>query len=349
MELARRLFIYGKKNCNPPANYDKDNANQCVYDPTGKYGAPVLGGINNGYTEEELIEFWEKLKGYASYLFNKSHSACYAVLTLCTMFLKKKDTANFIAALLSMQDKEEKIDLYSKMAANYNIKIKCPNVNYSNYDFTAKDNEILYGLKNVKGLGENSIDNIIKSRPFTNIQDTLDKMEKKHANKRVMFGLIKSGAFDFYNANRYESLNELMDIRKDKDDRYVPMIYDKSACMSFEKETLGTSLTFKPWWDTIQEKEMFVQDFKLKAINERPDKNGNLMGFATLSYEDTDISALIFSSLYKKTKRSWKTSNTNMFKIKGTRSSKNILIKELIEVNEIESENMYDIFDDSIA
>ena len=68
MELARRLFIYGKKNCSAPADYDETNTNQCIYDPKGKYGASVLGGINNGYTEEELTEFWEKLKGYASYL-----------------------------------------------------------------------------------------------------------------------------------------------------------------------------------------------------------------------------------------------------------------------------------------
>ena len=68
MELARRLFIYGKINSNPPNDYDESNVNQAIYDPKGKYGSPVLGGINNGYSEEELTEFWEKLRGYASYL-----------------------------------------------------------------------------------------------------------------------------------------------------------------------------------------------------------------------------------------------------------------------------------------
>ena len=85
-------------------------------------------------------------------------------------------------------------------------------VNPSMYDFIERNGSILYGLRSVKGLGENSIANIIENRPYTSIQDCLDKMDKKHANKRVMFGLIKSGAFDFYNTNRYELLNELMDI-----------------------------------------------------------------------------------------------------------------------------------------
>lgn len=68
MEIARRLFIYGKINKEAPANYDENNPNQPIYDPKGKLGAPVLGGINNGYSEEVLTDFWIKLKGYASYL-----------------------------------------------------------------------------------------------------------------------------------------------------------------------------------------------------------------------------------------------------------------------------------------
>lgn len=70
MELARRLFIYGKVNKKAPSDYDESNKNQVVYDPTGKHGAPVKGGMANGYTEKELMEFWDKLKGYASYLSN---------------------------------------------------------------------------------------------------------------------------------------------------------------------------------------------------------------------------------------------------------------------------------------
>jgi DNA polymerase III alpha subunit len=30
MELARRLFIYGKKNCNPPTDFDESDINQCL-------------------------------------------------------------------------------------------------------------------------------------------------------------------------------------------------------------------------------------------------------------------------------------------------------------------------------
>lgn len=300
MELARRLFIYGKINSEPPADYDEENVNQPIYDPKGKHGAPVLGGINNGYTEEELTEFWEKLKGYASYLFNKSHSASYGIITLCTMFLKKFHKAKFFAGLLSMQDKEEKIKLYSKTAKDYGINIKAPDVNKSNFDFTEIDGEILYGLKSIKGVGNTSIPEIIANRPYTDLQDAKDRLSTKAFNKRIGVNLIKAGAFDFYKENRYELLNDFYDIRSDKDDRFNEVEYDKNACMSFETETLGTCITYVPWWDTIAEGQQFIQDFNIVSVQEKYDKNNRLMAFAKLEYEGAEFKAVIFASTYGK-------------------------------------------------
>jgi DNA polymerase-3 subunit alpha len=197
MELARRLFIYGKINAPKPVDYDEENLDQPIYDPTGKHGAAVKGGINNGWTEAELKDFWEKLKGYASYLFNKSHSASYGILTLCTMYLKRFYRAKFFAALLSMQNSEDKINLYVKTAKDYGINIKAPDVNNSQNDFIELNDEILYGLKTIKGVGSASIPNIIANRPYKNIQDCIDKLDSKSSNKRIGMGLIKAGAFDF--------------------------------------------------------------------------------------------------------------------------------------------------------
>lgn len=334
MELARRLFIYGKRNCKPPTDYDESNTNQCIYDPKGKYGAPVIGGVHNGYSEQELTEFWEKLKGYASYLFNKSHSATYAVITLCTMYLKKKLPAKFFAALLSMQEQSDKIDLYSKTAKGYGINVTVPDVNYSLYDFTERNGSILYGLKSVKGLGENSIANIIENRPYANIKETLEKMDKKHANKRVMLGLVKAGAFDFYNPNRYETMNELMDIRKDKDERFVSIMYGKDICMSLESEVLGTSITYQPWWETVKAGELFEQTLVLKKVLTKPDKKGNMMGFITFNHEGIDLDALVFSNLYKKTSCSFNIAEVRDVTIQGTKeASGKIIVKQVLDVN----------------
>lgn len=75
MELCKQWFIYGKVNNEKP-DICNDLASKAFYDPTAKHGKAILGGVNNGYTEQELEDFWENIKGYASYLFNASHKMC---------------------------------------------------------------------------------------------------------------------------------------------------------------------------------------------------------------------------------------------------------------------------------
>ena len=334
MELARRLFIYGKINEEPPANYDEENIDQPIYDPKCKYGTPVLGGINNGYTEKELKEFWEKLKGYASYLFNKSHSASYAILTLCTMFLKKYSRAKFFAALLSMQNTPEKIDLYSTVAKFYGINIKTPDINYSDIDFIEKDGDILYGLRSIKGVGETSIPEIIKNRPYENLEDAINKVPKKSLNKRVLTGLIKSGAFDFEDTNRFSLLNKMMNLRKDKTGRYLEAYYSKEDCMDFEKETLGTYITYIPWINTINDGETFSNvEFNLISTSPRKDKKGNQMAFVTLKKDNVEIKGIVFSRLYCSNIQAFDCNRTNTIVINGKKQGEDIIISKVISFN----------------
>lgn len=325
MELARRLFIYGKINAEAPADYDESNPNQPVYDPTGKHGAPVKGGVNNGYTEEELIEFWEKLKGYASYLFNKSHSATYAIITLCTMYLKTFHKAKFFAALLSMQETEEKIDLYCKTAKDYGIAIKAPDVNKSEYDFTEVNDEIYYGLKSIKGVGQTSIPEILEKRPFANLAEAKEKLSTKAFNKRIAVGLIKSGCFDFYNSNRYALMNELATMRKEELE-FNPEEYNVSACMQFEKETLGTCITHTPWWNTVIPGAKVTKQLKIKSVLVKKDRNGRNMAFVVFEDQGIEIKAVAFASTYTKSALAF---NKDMFQeinVSGKKDDKGQMI-----------------------
>lgn len=68
IDLCNQWFIYGKVNEEPPVDYDENNHNQVMYDPLAKYGAPIKGGIANGYNEQDLIAYCKDLEGYASYL-----------------------------------------------------------------------------------------------------------------------------------------------------------------------------------------------------------------------------------------------------------------------------------------
>lgn len=68
LNLCRQWFIFGKRNEDAPEGYDESNMNQAMYDPKGKYGDPVLGGVNNGYKREELENFWATIENFCTYL-----------------------------------------------------------------------------------------------------------------------------------------------------------------------------------------------------------------------------------------------------------------------------------------
>lgn len=336
MDIFRKCLIFGKVNTEPPIDYNAEDLDQPFYDPKAKYGDEILGAINNGYEYEELAIFYDSLKGYSSYLFNKSHAAAYSVLTLCTMYCKKNYVSKFFAALLSMESQAEKVDLYSKTAKQlYGIKITTPDINLSNYDFTAIDNKILYGLNTIKGIGDNSIKEIIQNRPYTSIECAITKVSKKQMNKRILGALIKAGAFDFQSNNRYELLNNMMDIRKDKDDRLMTIMYIEEVCMALEKEILGTSITYTPIWDSMPIDTSLIQEFELVSITEKKDKKGNMMGFVNLMLQGIAIEGLVFASTYCKNIRSFDTNRISKIVLKGKKDSKGkFIVSSVVEAIE---------------
>jgi DNA polymerase-3 subunit alpha len=302
MELCRRWLIYGKKNEQAPKGYDESNTNQVMYDPQGKYGNPIKGAISNGYKIEELNAFWDDLKGYASYLFNKSHATSYSLLTVITGFLKTYYPVEFFAALFSVQDNEEKRARYVDIANNMGIEVSLPDINNSLKSFAPlpSENKILYGLGSIKGVGENSIAELIESRPYNTLEDLTTKVPKKFLNKRVGLALIKSGALDKMTkeTNRNKLINQFFEIRKEKEGYLDENIYNKMACMKYEEETLGKSMTYRPWFNDIPANTKVEFNAEIISVFEKLDKNGNMMGFIKVQSEECTIELVAFSRTY---------------------------------------------------
>ena len=299
MNLCKRWLIYGKKNEEIPEGYDNENPNCCMYDPTGKYGAPILGAVNNGYEVKELEAFWADMEGYASYLFNKSHAACYSYITLLTAYLKRYYPVEFFAATFSVQKEEDKRSKYIKVAESMGVKIMTPDINKSDKDFLplSKEHAILYGLGSIKGVGEAAIDELIKNRPYVSLEQMMEVVPKKALNKRVGISLIKSGALKEFNSNRNELINMFYDLRKDKDDRLTEE-YNKSICMKYEEEVLGTSITYKSWWDEAQVDESITIIAVINQVRELIDKNGNMMAFIKFTSDECEINGVVFARTY---------------------------------------------------
>jgi DNA polymerase-3 subunit alpha len=298
MIMCRQWFIYGKINEEAPSEYNSENVDQPMYDKNGKYGPAIMGGLANGYNEKELKDFWTNIEGFADYLFNKSHAACYSYITALTGWLKTHFPGKFLAALLSVQDAQDKIELYIKAARGMNIDVKAPHINLSGVNFKEVNGDIRFGLGSIKGVGATSIPAIIENRPYETLEEPMEKIGKKGFNKRVGMALIKSGAFDFININRNELINSFYEMRKDKDERVEPEDFDKDLCIAMEKEVLGSAITYIPWWDEIKTGETVTCNIELTAVSEITDKNGNMMAFITGNAYGSEIRSVVFSRTY---------------------------------------------------
>jgi len=160
------------------------------------------GAIDRGVDGELAMKIFDLVEKFAGYGFNKSHSAAYALVSYQTLWMKTHFPAPFMAAVMSADmDNTEKIVTLVDECSNMGIDLLPPDVNAGQYKFTVNDdNQIVYGIGAVKGVGEGPIEAIIAARqadgPFTDLFDFCARLDLKKTNKRVLEKLIKSGAMD---------------------------------------------------------------------------------------------------------------------------------------------------------
>ena len=206
MQQERQNFIYGL--------YDEDGTCQ------------VKGCVHNGVSEEIASDIFNEMSSFASYAFNKSHAAAYAVVAYQTAYLKCHYPKEFMAALLtSVLDSTSKVTSYIDECARLKIPVLPPDIAQSGMGFTVSDEGIRFGLLAIKNLGRSVIADVIREReaaPFQNFNDFCERMHGRDLNRRAMESLIKCGAFDRMNPNRrqllagYEAISSSMDAVKQK-------------------------------------------------------------------------------------------------------------------------------------
>lgn len=173
----------------------EDGSDETTYDHW------MNGAVKNGYSREIAQRIWDDVLEFASYAFNKSHSAGYAILVMQTAWLKAYYPREYMASVLtSYMGKTDKIVHYLSACRHEGIDILPPDINESGKDFTAVPEGIRFGFAGIRGVGEGVGEAILAERekggPFKNLHDFVDRVASGTANRRVVEALIKSGAFD---------------------------------------------------------------------------------------------------------------------------------------------------------
>lgn len=184
------------------------------------------GAAKNGISRDIANSIFDDMSSFASYAFNKSHAAAYAIVAYRTAYLKYYYPCEFMSALLtSVLDNASKVAGYIDDCKRLGIKILPPNVNYSMKNFTPSQDggrAILFGLLAIKNLGHDFIDVIITERKnggkFTSFYSFCKRVYGRGFNKRAVESLIKSGALDGLGSNRHEMLINLPFIVDELDD-----------------------------------------------------------------------------------------------------------------------------------
>ena len=159
------------------------------------------GAAEQGVDPTLAIKIFDLVEKFAGYGFNKSHSAAYAVVSYQTAWLKTHYPAEFMAATMSSDmDKTDKVVTFIEECRSMGLTLLPPDVNRGEYQFTVdENNNIIYGLGAIKGLGEGPVAGIIEGRQsgeFSDIFDFCSRVDPQKINKRALEALVRSGAFD---------------------------------------------------------------------------------------------------------------------------------------------------------
>jgi DNA polymerase-3 subunit alpha len=288
MEQERKNFIYG------------------ITDENGE--VTVKGAVRNGVDEFIANKIFDEMMDFASYAFNKSHAAAYAVVAYQTAWLKCYYPVEFLAASLnSFLGSSDKVSQYVNECKALNIKVLPPDINESSVKFTVIKDKIRFGLAAVKNVGENAILSIMRERSdngrFTTFMDFCQRVEGREINKRCIESLIKSGAFDSLKVYRsklmavYEKLlDSIGQSRKKAMDGQLSIFdmidgpqeslreeypdiaeYPAKVMLAMEKEMLGLYVSGHPLseYEDIFKKYVNLYSIDLMSENDEnsPDEN----------------------------------------------------------------------------
>ena len=165
-------------------------------------------GCRSSGTSDSVIEWlWNTNERSADYSFNKSHAACYALISYRTAWLKANYPAEYMAALISsVMDTKDKVPFFVAQPEQMGIGILPPDVNLSDHEFVVVDGNIRFGLDAVKGVGYSAVEAIKRAReeggPFTDLWDFCCRVDGRAVNKKAIEALIKCGAFGSTGASR---------------------------------------------------------------------------------------------------------------------------------------------------
>ena len=264
-------------------------------------GKFIAASAKHDMKKEDAEKLFNQILAFASYCFNRSHSAAYAFVAYQTAYLKTHYPVEYFSALLSsVADNKDQTQLYIEEAQRLGSKVLAPDINKSYLEYAPDGENIRFGMAAIKGVGAPVVEAIIKEREengdFKNIFDFCKRVDAKYVNKKSLEGLIKAGAFSNIEKSRkqlFENMEHILDVTsKEAKDRAMGQVslfsalggdnefenvqyqlvgsdaeYTDKEIQLFEKEFLGFYVTSHPLF-SIRDKLPFLMTHRVAELKE---------------------------------------------------------------------------------
>ena len=303
----------------------------------------IAGCLKHNYNEQIAEQLFAWIVEFANYGFNKSHSVAYSKIAYQLSYLKAHYPTFFFAHLLSsVTNNASKLHTYIREANDLRMTILPPSINKSFAYYHTEGTDIRVGLLSVKGIGYETVKDIIEARkegPFNDLFDFCIRM--KSIKRNVLETLILAGTFDETYENRasllasidqaieraelFGGMNgqgslfaEKIQMRPD----YVEMKdFTTVQKLSDEKELLNMYVSSHPLkqyrrslkangYITLGTALLYHQNQSVKTVGivqsfkKIHTKRGDSMAFITLTDETNEVEAVVFPNVYREV-NSW--------------------------------------------
>jgi DNA polymerase-3 subunit alpha len=293
------------------------------FDVLKQYREEFLQHAAEHDVDQETTNFiFDLIVNSAQYSFNKSHAVSYAFITYVSAYLKVHFPMQFIRNLITNAFIRGESDTYNDIMNDCHrlgISFLPPSVNSSSWGFTIEDDKIRVGMCAIKGFGEKAAHQVLDARPFADLEDLLDKVEKRSFNKKVINAAIFSGLLDEFKGigdTRGDLYRHyICDIREEEPLQEISIAKDLTFDVDgeekdFEEVLLSAMFTTDPandlpsiGWDDIKKNNTFSARGYIRNVKKIKTKTGKLMAFLSISTGDGTIDCTMFPNLYETSKR----------------------------------------------
>ena len=284
--------------------------------------------ISKGYDSKIAEELYNLIIKFAEYGFNKSHSVAYSLVAFQMAYLKVHYTSFFMKSLLNMKKNSSDIKDYLDESKLLGLEFDKININKSTNDFELYNSKLVLPFSMIKQISYSVSNEIVEERnkrKFDSFYDFMIRCYHGSINKKVVISLIECGAFDIFNINKkqyIENIDEIINyvslckelslvveekpVFDDIDDytdkenieheiKNYGFYLSFHPVTKFDRSNMVTLENIKAYFDKTITLVLFLDNFDMKRT-----KNNDRICFLKLSDEYKSINGVIFKDSLNK-------------------------------------------------